>query len=312
MKYTKETIYRYAESTGFIGSNIEKVARLLDVLDFIFSISSFKDKLVLKGGTAINLNYTHLKRLSVDIDLDYCGALDKDIALEDRKLLEKELDDHMIEEEYEISSNSRNSFALFSRIYKYQNAFGNIDVIKVDVNFMNRVHLYPNIISTVNYFNKTITFKTLTIEELFGMKINALLDRSKARDLYDSLFVADNLSLFNTNKLRKAIVFYLSLNNVFDIDDSSFNKINRIDKQSIKTQLLPVLRKNERIDLQEMKEKVFRMLDKILALNNEEKQYLISFSKANYKPLLLFDDSTASRITNHPMAKWRINNLHKR
>ena len=30
MKYTKETIYRYAESTGFIGSNIEKVARLLD------------------------------------------------------------------------------------------------------------------------------------------------------------------------------------------------------------------------------------------------------------------------------------------
>ena len=94
MKYIKENIFEYSKFTGFIGSNIEKVMRLLDVLEFLFSKSSFKDKLMLKGGTAINLIHTNLKRLSVDIDLDYCGSLDKDIALRDRTLLKKELDDY--------------------------------------------------------------------------------------------------------------------------------------------------------------------------------------------------------------------------
>lgn len=69
MNYSKQYINGFANKTGFISSNIEKVIRLLDVLDFIFSQSSFKNSLVLKGGTAINLIYANLNRLSVDIDL---------------------------------------------------------------------------------------------------------------------------------------------------------------------------------------------------------------------------------------------------
>lgn len=311
MKYIKENISKYATSTGFIGSNIEKVMRLLDVLNFLFSKCSFKNKLILKGGTAINLIHTNLKRLSVDIDLDYCGSLDKDIALEDRELLEKELDDFMIREEYEVSTKSRSSFALFSRIYRYENAFGNIDTIKVDINFMDRVHLYSYAISTVNYFDKTITIKTPAIEELFGMKINALIDRSKPRDLYDSVFLVDNMRLFDKNMLRKAIIFYLSLNNTFKIDKTSLDRINTINNKNIKAELLPVLKKNERIDLEETKEKVINSLSKLLVLSDSEKQYLDSFSKGNYNPSLLFGEPVASRATSHPMAKWRIMNLKK-
>ena len=311
MKYIKENISKYATSTGFIGSNIEKVMRLLDVLNFLFSKCSFKNKLILKGGTAINLIHTNLKRLSVDIDLDYCGSLDKDIALKDRELLEKELDDFMIREEYEVSTKSRSSFALFSRIYRYENTFGNIDTIKVDINFMDRVHLYSYAISTVNYFDKTITIKTPAIEELFGMKINALIDRSKPRDLYDSVFLVDNMRLFDKNMLRKAIIYYLSLNNTFKIDKTSLDRINTINNKIIKAELLPVLKKNERIDLEETKEKVINSLSKLLVLSDSEKQYLDSFSKGNYNPLLLFGEPVASRATSHPMAKWRIMNLKK-
>lgn len=311
MKYIKENISKYATSTGFIGSNIEKVMRLLDVLNFLFSKCSFKNKLILKGGTAINLIHTNLKRLSVDIDLDYCGSLDKDIALKDRELLEKELDDFMIREEYEVSTKSRSSFALFSRIYRYENAFGNIDTIKVDINFMDRVHLYSYAISTVNYFDKTITIKTPAIEELFGMKINALIDRSKPRDLYDSVFLVDNMRLFDKNMLRKAIIFYLSLNNTFKIDKTSLDRINTINNKNIKAELLPVLKKNGRIDLEETKEKVINSLSKLLVLSDSEKQYLDSFSKGNYNPSLLFGEPVASRATSHPMAKWRIMNLKK-
>ena len=309
MKYTRDNIAGQTEAIGFISSNVEKVIRLLDVLNYLFSRSSFKEKLVLKGGTAINLLYTNLKRLSVDIDLDYCGSLDKDIAFKDREALENELDNYMAEEEYEVSSKSRSSFALFSRIYKYQNAFGNTDTIKVDVNFMDRVHLYPTILSTIHYFHKDVMVVTPSIEELFGMKINALMDRSKPRDLYDGVFLVDNIKLFDKNMLRKAVIFYLSLNNIFNIDDLSFKRIKTIDHQNIKAELLPVLKKGEIINLEEMKEKVIHMLNDILVLSSQEKQYLEEFSKANYNPSLLFDEPIASRVANHPMVKWRIANL---
>ena len=309
MKYIKENMSIYAKETGFISSNLEKVIRLLDVLYFIFSESSFKDALILKGGTAINLVHTNLKRLSVDIDLDYYGSLDKEVAIKDRDILEKEIDDFMIREEYVISSKSRSSFALFSRIYKYRNAFGNDDTIKVDINFMDRVHLYPASTSTITYFNKTVTIKTLAIEELFGMKINALIDRSKPRDLYDAVFLFDNLVLFDKDKLRKAIVFYLSLNNVFEINNNSLSRINTIDRQNIKTELQPVLKKNETFNLEDAKKSVIDMLGKLLVLTENEKQYLTEFSKGNYSPSLLFDEPIASRVEKHPMAKWRVQNI---
>ena len=111
--------------------------------------------------------------------------------------------------------------------------------------------------------------------------------------------------------LRKAAVFYLSLNGVFKLDDSSFDRIKTIDNQSIKTELLPVLKKSERINLEEMKEQVIHALKKWLTLNDGEKRYLEEFSKGNYYPALLFDEPVASRVKNHPMAKWRIMKMEK-
>ena len=311
MIYSKKQIEQYSNETGFIKHYIEKVVRLLDVLKHLFSESSFKNKLVLKGGTAINLVHTNLERLSVDIDLDYCGYLDKENAFKDRKLLEEELDKYMIKEKYIISSRSRSSFALFSRIYKYQNASGNNDTIKVDINFMDRVHLYPTTTSTVTYFDKSVTLITPAIEELYGMKINALIDRSKPRDLYDSIFLINNLNTFDKGALRKAVVFYLSLNNVFKLDDSSFDRINTISQHSIITELQPVLKKDDRFVLEEAKKITLDMLKQLLSLTEKEKLYLFEFSKGNYVPSLLFDEPIASKIEKHPMARWRISNINK-
>lgn len=67
---TIDNIRTAASVTGFIKDNVEKVMRLIDILEGIFT-SKWKDKLVLKGGTAINIFYSGMPRLSVDIDLDY-------------------------------------------------------------------------------------------------------------------------------------------------------------------------------------------------------------------------------------------------
>ncbi|OJF76793.1 MAG: hypothetical protein BKP49_04290 [Treponema sp. CETP13] len=57
-------------------SYIDKVALLVEVLPFIAKETCF----ALKGGTAINLFYRNMPRLSVDIDLTYVNFDDHDIA----------------------------------------------------------------------------------------------------------------------------------------------------------------------------------------------------------------------------------------
>lgn len=70
MNYSRKYIETLNKDNNFIQNNLEKVVRLFDILKFISTeLDPYGDKLVLKGGTAINLMYTNLARLSVDIDL---------------------------------------------------------------------------------------------------------------------------------------------------------------------------------------------------------------------------------------------------
>jgi hypothetical protein len=43
-----------------------------------------KQRIVLKGGTALNAFVLHLPRLSVDIDLNYIGSSDREVMLAER------------------------------------------------------------------------------------------------------------------------------------------------------------------------------------------------------------------------------------
>ena len=70
---------------GFVRDTLEKVMRLADILEYLNTNPILKNTLALKGGTAINLTFFNLPRLSVDIDLDYLVANSKQEMLEDRK-----------------------------------------------------------------------------------------------------------------------------------------------------------------------------------------------------------------------------------
>ena len=73
---TVQTLQRLAAETGYRLDTLEKVLRLLELLDEIAGDPVLSQRLALKGGTVLNVFYLDLDRLSVDIDLNYVGALD--------------------------------------------------------------------------------------------------------------------------------------------------------------------------------------------------------------------------------------------
>ena len=138
---TADNIRATAKATGFIKDNVEKVMRLIDILEAVFS-TKWKDKLVLKGGTAINMFYMDMPRLSVDIDLDYTGT-GREEMLADKEALAIYLKDSLFQKNYSLSNASKSYFGLDSYVFQYLNNAGNRDVIKVEINYLDRTHIFP-------------------------------------------------------------------------------------------------------------------------------------------------------------------------
>ena len=67
---TVQTLQRLAAEMGYRLDTLEKVLRLLELLDEIAQDSVLSQRLALKGGTALSVFYLDLDRLSVDIDLN--------------------------------------------------------------------------------------------------------------------------------------------------------------------------------------------------------------------------------------------------
>lgn len=62
---------------------LEKVTRLLEILERLDKQDGVRDRYALKGGTALNLFVLPLPRLSVDIDLNFvhaCGPAQLELA----------------------------------------------------------------------------------------------------------------------------------------------------------------------------------------------------------------------------------------
>ena len=282
--YNKIELEKVARETSFIRDNLEKVIRLSNILEFLVSNDDLKGKVVLKGGTAINLTVFDMPRLSVDIDLDYC------------------------------CNSSKNTHALDSWVFSYLNAGGNRDNIKIEINYMMRAHiLEPMTRKTSVPFIEEVDVYALAPLELFGSKIKALIERAAPRDMYDvnrmikeNIFKEDQMDM-----LRKIVVFYLAVEGKNKPEKAySFERIRNIRFPQIRSALIPVLKKTEKFDFEEAKTNVISFLSELLILGDAEKDFIESFNQGEYKPEVLLDDhEIVERIKEHPMALWKMNEV---
>ena len=84
----RDYIENISKNTGFIGSTLEKVDRLIRILEWMNSDEKLNKLLALKGGTAINTAIFNFPRLSVDIDLDLTENLSKEEMIKEREGIE--------------------------------------------------------------------------------------------------------------------------------------------------------------------------------------------------------------------------------
>jgi len=236
MDLTKKELNRIAKERGFVRDTLEKVCRLTDILAFMNAHPLMKERLALKGGTAINLTVFNLPRLSVDIDLDYSVDIDRTGMIEERKIISQDLLKHMQALGYELSEKSKNRHSLDSSIFTYINSAGIHDNIKIEINYSMRIHILPLVhrkIVASGIFDETAVLAVSGME-LFGSKIKALLDRAAARDLYDISNMI-RFGLFDESEreiLKKCALFYMAVGNdrvpqqvdVTRIDDITFHK----------------------------------------------------------------------------------------
>lgn len=309
--YTKAELAEMATRQNFIRDTLEKVIRLSEVLNYINSNSIMKKRLVLKGGTAINLTIFRLPRLSVDIDLDYCSEESREEMMNQRKQISDELNVYMQTQGYVLSPQSKSRHSLDSFVFSYVNLGGMRDNIKIEINYSLRSHLFEPedklILADVILTDNMIT--VLHPIELFAAKINALLSRAAARDLYDTYNMV-RLELFQKadfELLRKSIVFYTAISQEEIPEKYDVNTIDRISIRKIRSDLLPVIQKGEFVDLEKIKSNVKDFLSGLMVLTSEEEEFLKQFKEKRYRPELLFDDERIiKRIEKHPMALWKM------
>ena len=314
MSFDEKTVWMIQEKTQFNTDNIEKVLRLLEILNEIFAHPVLNKFYALKGGTALNLFYFNIPRLSVDIDLNYQG-LDRSEMLENKKEHEKIFQKLFQEKGYTVKRMPEEHAGGKWRL-NYKNIMGQDQNLEVDLAYMLRVPLMPTEIRFSNDFCgfKAQNIRVLNIHELAAGKFCALLSRCKPRDLFDAHLLLHNIS-WNKQKLRECFTTYAAFNK----DD--FSQIDalgdmKFDLSQFKAQLITTLPAGSiTLSPEEYLNKLItecrEKLDIILPFSDSEKNFLkeVNFTGNIYPEMVSEDEAMQMNIRNQPMLAWKCLNV---
>ncbi|MEK9136727.1 MAG: nucleotidyl transferase AbiEii/AbiGii toxin family protein, partial [Bacteroidota bacterium] len=311
--FSAEYLNALAAKTGFQTASLQKQMSLIIILREIQRHPLLSKAFVLRGGKAINLFWYNLPRLSVDIDLNYIGSVDKDLMQQERGTLEKQLSRLLeslgISVERKPDEHAGGKWRL-----RATSAFGGNFTLEIDLNYIMRipvwgVHSRAAQSPDADY---STDFPTVSLEELFAGKIKALMDRSAARDLYDVYRLVGDQSNVDPLKLKKALILF-GVTCEQDWRQKGHSTIDAIDKAMAGTELSPLLRSGDEPDLKKMKTTVKAFLAELMKYNDDEQLFLDRFlDRGIYEPQFLFKDSEHARaLSAHPAVLWKLQNHRK-
>lgn len=279
----------------------KQVQLLVRVLPLVDTEKCF----ALKGGTAINLFFRALPRLSVDIDLLYIPMDDRETALINIK-----------------AALSRISKLILETIpdSKVQNAHDQSDAlrlivsqgevrIKVELSPVIRGTVFPEIRMEVSEEVEKqfgyVEMQVASLPDLYAGKLCAALDRQHPRDLFDVKFLLENEGL--TENLRKTFLIFLISH---QRPMAELLAPNRKDISEIYVTEFMQMAQVE-VPLEQLEEARENLIHQIhIDMTENEKKFLLSFkNKAPDWNLLEMDNVEV--IANLPSVRWKMINLEQ-
>ena len=252
----------------------------------------------LKGGTAINLFYRNMPRISVDIDLVYLPINKRETALS-----EIQSGITIIAETIRETNNmvqirfSKNKFFVVSK--KAQ--------IKIEINSVVRGSMFAPgesklCVAAQKKYESFAQIQRLAVAELYGSKFCAALDRQHPRDLFDVMLIqADGII---PDEFRHAFVVYLaSCNRPIadilapkrkDIEDVFVSQFTGMTNQSVRLS-----------ELEEARERLMKWA--IESLTENERKFLLSIKRGDPD----WGQLPYTHINQLPAIQWKLQNIRK-
>lgn len=273
---------------------LKQVELVVKVLNHIEKENCF----ALKGGTAINLFYSNLPRLSVDIDLTYTGFEQREDAC-------RNINSALERMTKSLKTKGYNAHLQGINIEKKIICSNTDATIKIEPNYIIRGYINkPEFMTVCDEVEDKFGYAAVQVvssAELYGGKICAALDRQHPRDLFDIKEYFEHNS-FDEKLLQGFVVMLLS------------------HDKPIHETLSPNIK-----DQKEIFEKQFLgMTDKTFTYDDhsETLNRLIATVKTAilpYKDLLLdfvalktdLKDFDINNLEKLPAVKWKIKNLEK-
>ena len=318
MKVSRERLLAEAGSTGYRPDLLEKVLHLLALLEGLRKHPFLKGRLALKGGTALNLFVFDLPRLSVDIDLNYIGAPDREVMLAERPKIEEAINAVCSREGLSVRRRP-DEYAGGKWFLEYQSALGSRGNLELDLNFLLRVPLWPVAPRNSCLIGPYGATEVLVLDEheLAAAKLTALLARRAARDLFDAHLLLTRGRL-DRERLRIAFVTYGAMNRrdwrKVSVKDADFNA------GEIESFLVPLLRKDFLEGTDHVSAWAARLLQEcrdglsvVLPLADHEVEFLDKLlDHGEIEPsLLTTDGQLKERIRRHPGIEWKALNVRQ-
>ena len=312
MLKSKEALFGLARKLDHKPEIIEKVDRLLSCLKQIMSVAYLRERLVLKGGTALNLfSFEGIPRLSVDIDLNYIGEIDKTKMLKERQEIDNALKQICYQNRFEPYRNP-NHHAGGKMVWRYPSLLGQGGNIEIDINYMYRIPIYScTKLNPKIDLGEVFAVPTLDIHELAAGKLSALFSRYAGRDLFDVNYLLTKCDL-DLKKLRLVFVVYLAMTTI-DLSKLSVDKLE-YDILDMKNKLLPVLHQQklprQKHDLiiwaNDLLCETKNGLKKIFPLTETEVEFIENIRTKGfvYPSLITKDKNLQKTILTHPAIKW--------
>ena len=272
---------------------------MTQVAPFVFADNAF----ALKGGTAINLFLREMPRLSVDLDLVF-----PDHTLPRVEALTR-ITDTLRRAAERLQSQGSQTHAIAAadadagetRLLVRR---GGIEV-KIEVNFVMRGTLYPVHAASLTETARNLLLADLelpiaSLEDVYGGKLVAAMDRQHPRDLFDvmQLFAHEGI----TPDIRRAFVVYLASHNrpVHEVLFPTLRDITQDYERTSKgmtTEAVPFPQ------LLAVREELLRQLQQ--GLDDKEQKFLLSL--VQNKPD--WDLLEIAHLQELPGIRWKLQNL---